>query len=113
MENKIFIDPRVFSKKTKNCLDVIISILSKANNSSLFDTYSDPEKTIFNQFILEIIPILNQFYEKIIDVKLPKVINDLINKTVKTLEDSPTKKIFNFRQSKQKNENKSQNEEKK
>ena len=113
LENKIFIDPRVFSKKTKNCLDVIISILSKANNSSLFDTYSDPEKTIFNQFILEIIPILNQFYEKIIDVKLPKVINDLINKTVKTLEDSPTKKIFNFRQSKQKNENKSQNEEKK
>ena len=113
LENKIFIDPRVFSKKTKNCLDVIISILSKANNSSLFDTYSDPEKTIFNQFILEIIPILNQFYEKIIDVKLPKVINDLINKTVKILEDSPTKKIFNFRQSKQKNENKSQNEEKK
>jgi hypothetical protein len=113
LENKVFIDQRVFSKKTKNCLDVIISILSKANNSSLFDTYSDPEKTIFNQFILEIIPILNQFYEKIIDVKLPKVINDLINERVKTLEDSPTKKIFNFRISKQKNENKSSNEEKK
>ncbi len=101
LENKIFLEPRVYSKKTKNCLDVIISVLSKANSSSLFDTYLDPEKTIFNQFILEIIPILNKFYEKIIDIKLPKVIDDLINKTVIKLEDSPHKKIFNFRTNKQ------------
>ena len=101
LENKIFLEPRVYSKKTKNCLDVIISVLSKANSSSLFDTYLDPEKTIFNQFILEIIPILNKFYEKIIDIKLPKVIDDLINKTVTKLEDSPHKKIFNFRTNKQ------------
>ena len=105
LENKIFLEPRVYSKKTKNCLDEIISVLSKANSSSLFDTYLDPEKTIFNQFILEIIPILNKFYEKIIDIKLPKVINDLINKTLIKLEDAPSKKIFNFRKNKQKTEN--------
>ena len=101
LENKIFLEPRVYSKKTKNCLDVIISILSKANNSSLFDTYSDPEKTIFNPFILEIIPVLNKFYEKIIDVKLPKIIDDLLNKTLKTLDETPKKKFFNFRNVKQ------------
>ena len=105
LENKIFLDPRVYSKKTKNCLDVIISVLSKANNASLFDTYLDPEKTIFNQFILEIIPILNKFYDKIIDIKLPKVIEELITKTVNNLENSPNKSIFKFRNSKQNNAN--------
>ena len=113
LENKIFLDPRVYSKKTKNCLDEVISVLSKANSSSLFDTYTDPEKTIFNPFILEIIPILNKFYEKIIDVKLPKVINDLIGKTIKNLADIPTQKIFNFRHSKQKNGNSTPEDDKK
>ena len=102
LENKTFLDPRLYSKKTKDFLDVIISVLSKANNSSLFDTYSDPEKTIFNPFILEIIPILNQFYEKIIDVKLPKIIDNLLNKTLKSLDDTPKKKFFNFRNTKPK-----------
>ena len=97
LENKTFLEPRLYSKKTKDFLDVIISVLSKANNSSLFDTYSDPEKTIFNPFILEIIPILNKFYEKIIDVKLPKIIDNLLNKTLKSLDDTPKKKFFNFR----------------
>ena len=113
LENKIFLEPRVYSKKTKNCLDVIISVLSKANSSSLFDTYADPEKTILNQCILEIIPIMNKFYEKIIDIKLPKVIDDLINKTIIKMEELPHKKIFNFRHAKQKNGNSSNNEQKK
>ena len=106
LENKIFLDPRLYSKETKNCLDVIISVLSKANNSLLFDTYSDPEKTIFNPFILEIIPILNKIYEKIIDVKLPKIIDNLLNKTLKTLDETPKKKFFNFRNMKPKIEGK-------
>ena len=103
LENQNFIDSRVYSSKTKNCLEVIINVLSKANNCSLFDTYADPEKTLFNQFILEIIPILNKFYEKIIDVPLPKVLEDLINKTSKNLEQNLNKKIFNFRRKKKTN----------
>ena len=98
LENKTFIDPRIYSQKTKNCLDTIISILSKANISSLFDTYSDPEKTIINQFLIEIIPIMNKFYEKIIDIQLPKVIDDLIVQTIKKYDELPSKKIFGFRQ---------------
>ena len=100
LENKNFIDSRVYSQKTKNCLDVIISVLSKANSASLFDTYSDPEKTIFNQFLIEIIPTLNKFYEKIIEVQLPKVLEDLIIKTNKRIEQTYNKKIFNFRHKK-------------
>ena len=100
LENKIFINQRVYSEKAKTCLDIIISILSKANNSSLFDTYLDPENTIFNQLILEIIPILNKFYEKVIDIQLPKVIEDLITKISKILSKLPSRRIFNFRHKK-------------
>ena len=102
LENKNFINSRIFSTKTKICLDTIISVISKANNSSLFDIYSDPEKTIFNQFIIEIIPILNKFYEKLIDIQLPKVIEELLDKTKKKIESNFNKKIFNFRHKKKK-----------
>ena len=104
LENQNFINSRIFSTKTKNCLDVVISVLSKANSGSLFDTYSDPEKTLFNQFIIEIIPILNKFFEKIIDVRLPKVLEDLINNTNKKMEKILNQKIFNFRHKKKTNE---------
>ena len=99
LENKTFLNPRVYSQKTKTCLEIIINILSKANTCSLYDTYLDPEKTIFNQLILEIIPILNKFYEKIIDIQLPKMIDDLINETIKKFNSTP-KRIFNFRHKK-------------
>ena len=104
LENKNIIDSRIFSPKTKKCLDVIITVLAKANNGTLFNTYSDPEKTIFNQYLLEIIPILNKFYEKIIDVQLPKIIDDLFVETSKKMEEDSNKKIFNFRHKKRDND---------
>jgi hypothetical protein len=100
LENKTFLNPRIYSQKTKTCLEIIMNILSKANNCSLYDTYLDPEKTIFNQLILEIIPILNKFYEKIIDIQLPKMIDDLFNETTKKLNNSNPKRLFNFRHKK-------------
>ena len=45
---------------------------------------------------------MNKFYEKIIDVKLPKIIDNLLNKTLKSLDDTPKKKFFNFRNTKPK-----------
>ena len=106
LENKNFIEPRIFSPKTKNCLDVIINVLKMANRASLYDTYSDPEKTIFNQFLIEIIPVLNKFYDKIIDVQLPKVVEDLINSSNNKIEQTFNKKIFNFRHRKKVEEKK-------
>ena len=109
LESKNIIDLRIFSLKTKNCLDTIIEILSKANNGSLFNTYLDPEKTIFNQYLIEIIPILNKFYEKIIDVQLPKIIDELIEKTNKKMKENQKKNLFNFRSKKKVNQNLSGN----
>ena len=103
LENKYFIAPRIYNKKTRNCLEIVISILSKAINSSLFDNYSDPEKTIFNPLILEIIPILNEFYEKLIDIQLPNGVDELINKAAVHLKDLSSKNLFNFRYKKRKN----------
>ena len=73
-DNKNVIDSRIFSQNTKKCLNVIISVLSNANRCCLFPTTTDTEKTIFNYYLIEIIPIINKFYEKMIDVELPKMI---------------------------------------
>ena len=108
LESKNARNSRIFSLKTKQCLDVVINILSKANDGELYNTYSDPEKTIFNSYLLEIIPILNKFYEKIIDVQLPKIVDDLIDETSEKMEENNCRKIFNFRHKKI---NPSQNEE--
>ena len=109
LESKTARNSRVFSLKTKQCLDIVINVLSKANDGELFNTYSDPEKTIFNSYLLEIIPILNKFYEKIIDVQLPKVLEDLIDETNEKMEENNCRKLFNFRYKKKNNPN--QNEE--
>ena len=111
LENKYYIDSRVYNKKTKTCLEIVISVLSKANNSSLFDNYSDPEKTIFNPLILEIIPILNEFYEKIIDIQLPNGVEQLINKATIHLKDLSSRNLFNFRYKKRKSSSKAQSEQ--
>ena len=37
-------------------------------------------KTIFNHYIIELIPILNQYYEKLIYIELPPVLEYLVNK---------------------------------
>ena len=97
LESKNVRDSRIFSLKTKQCLEIVINVLSKANSGELYNTYSDPEKTIFNNYLLEIIPILNKFYEKIIDVQLPKVLDDLINETTNKMEKNNFSRIFNFR----------------
>ena len=79
LENKNVTETIIFSTSTKNCLIDIVNILSNANKSILFNGNNDAEKTIFNYYLIEIIPILNTFYDKLIDIKLPKVLEDLIS----------------------------------
>ena len=64
------------------------------------------KKTIFNQFLIEIIPVLNKFYDKIIDVQLPKVVEDLISSSNNKIELTINKKIFKFRHRKKVEEKK-------
>ena len=96
-ENKNVMDSRIFSSNTKKCLNVIISVLSNANRCCLYPTTTDTEKTIFNYYLIEIIPILNQFYEKVIDIELPKALEDLVSQVKLKIEQNIDNKIFNFR----------------
>lgn len=69
---------KIISLHTQKCLYEIISVLSHAYKYLLFNNITNAEKTIFNNYIIEIIPTLNKFFLEIIDVKLPKVIEEII-----------------------------------
>ena len=110
-ENKNIMDSRIFSSNTKKCLSVIISVLSNANRCCLYPTTTDTEKTIFNYYLIEIIPILNQFYEKLIDIELPKALEDLVSQVKLKIEQNIDNKIFNFKRKNEKQKYQSQKEE--
>ena len=93
LENKNVLDPRILSLNTKKCLNIIISILFNANRCILFNYNVDTEKTIFNHYIIELIPIINKLYDKIIDIELPPVLELLINNES---EDNKKGIIYNY-----------------
>ena len=95
LENKNVMDSRILN--TKRCLNVIISVLSNANRCSLYPTTTDTEKTVFNYYLFEIIPLINKFYEKVIDIELPKTLEELIAKVKLKIEQNIDNKIFHFR----------------
>ena len=86
LENKNVMDSRIFSQNTKKCLNVIISVLSNANRCSLYPTTTNTEKTIFNYYLFEIISLINKFYEKVIDIELPKTLEELITQVKLKIE---------------------------
>ena len=95
-ENKNVQDSRIFSSNTRKCLNVIISVLSNANRCCLYTTTTDTEKTIFNYYLLELTPILNAFYEKVIDIQLPKALEDLVSQAKLKIEQNIDNVIFDF-----------------
>ena len=97
LENKNVMEAKIFSNSTKNCLNEISSILYNANKCMLFNSDNDTEKTIFNYYLIEIIPILNKFYDKLIDVKLPKVLDDLVSEEKLEITEFMNDKIYTFK----------------
>ena len=81
LENKCVVENIIYNSNTQKCLNVIISVLASANKCMLFNSNIDTEKTIFNYYLIEIIPILNKFYDKLIDIELPKNLNEIISKS--------------------------------
>lgn len=95
-ENNNIIGNRIYSSKTKDILRIVVNILSSATKSTLFNCEDEPIKTIFNYYLMEIIPILNDFYDKLIDVKFPSVLNSLIKSKIKKKEDDTNHKIKSY-----------------
>ena len=100
LDSKNAIMNRIFSPAIKKCVNVIVNVLSNANRASLYMTNSDTEKTIFNYYLIEIIPILNEFYEKLIDIKLPSIIEQYVNQIDKKIKDNIDNRIFHFKRRK-------------
>ena len=85
-ENKFIFNNKIISYETRRCIGEIISILSYANNCILFENYINTEKTVFNNYIIEIIPILDKFYKACIGIKLPAIIDELVNLKIKEIK---------------------------
>ena len=104
-ENKNFLESRFLSKNTKKCLIDIISILNHANKCLLYNSNIDCEKTIFNHYLIEIIPMLNKFYEKLIDVDIPPILYKLIEDFKESEEKNKPDNSYNIWKEGIKNDN--------
>ena len=85
-ENKLVFKNKIISLEVKKCIGEIISILSYANKCILYNNNDDIEKATYNNYIIQIIPILDKFYSNLIDIKLPKYIDNLIKLKIEKLE---------------------------
>ena len=110
LDSKNAIINRIFSSYVKGCLNVIINVLSTSNRGILYQANSDTEKTIFNYYLIELIPILSKFYEKLIDINLPSFINEYLKTIENQIEENIDNKIFHFQR--KKNPSKSNDSEK-
>lgn len=70
----------LLSSNTKNCMKIISTIFKKIYKGIFFNSYTETDYTLFNHYIVEIIPEMNIFFKSLIDVSLPKQIEDLLNK---------------------------------
>ena len=98
LENKNIIENKIFGNGTKDCLHEIVTILDNTNKCLLFNSATDTEKTIFNHYLMEIVPILNKFFDKLIDVKLPKILDDMIENGQMKIEENIKDKMYNFQE---------------
>ena len=82
LENANGLKTNLFSRFQMSCLKCIISVISNANMCKLFDMYNDVNKTMFNYYLLEIIPILNKFYDNLVDMTLPSQLTEIIEQSL-------------------------------
>ena len=100
LENTNGLKHTILNKSKISCLNCIVSVISHANECKLFDNNNDVEKTMFNYYLLEIMPILNNFYDKLVDMQLPNQLTELIDdsKGSEKNSDNNTNKINNNKQ---------------
>ena len=105
LENKVSLKKIIFSTAQRRLLLDIITILSTANKCQLFTHYNDVEKIPLNHYLLELIPILNKFYDKLVDLRLPRQLNEYISHAFEDMESNTfsfgAKKIITKKQKKQ------------
>ncbi len=81
----------ILSRETRDCLIEIAKVLTKINRGMFFEANLETDFTIFNHYIIEVIPIINKFYDNLIDVELPKVLNILLKTHMEKINISDVK----------------------
>ena len=79
-EDNNLIENRIYNSNTKSYLKIISDLLLKAINYNFFKEEKTPIQILFNYYFLEIIPVLDEIYNKLIEVRLPNFLNLLIEK---------------------------------
>ena len=84
----------ILSRETRDCLTEIAKVLTKINRGMFFEANLETDFTIFNHYIIEVIPLINKFYDNLIDVQLPKVLDVLLQNHMKNINVSNIKQII-------------------
>ena len=92
LENKTTLKKIIFTNAQRRCLHSVIEIISAANQCTLFTHYEDVEKVLFNKYLMGLIPILNKFYDKVIDLRLPRQLNEYVSHAFEDVKN----KTFSF-----------------
>ena len=86
----------IISDITKDNLDIIVTILSMMLSGKLFSMAINPCMTIFNQYIIEILPIVFQIVENAIqDFILPELL-DKLKETINDINDINREINYNY-----------------
>ena len=72
----------VISDLTRKNLVNMAKIIRKINRSSFFESSNEAQFTMFNHYIIEIMPSILQFYNKLVDINLPRTIDEIYNKKI-------------------------------
>jgi len=90
----------LLSSNTKNCMKIISNIFKKIYKGILFESSAETDYTLFNHYIIEIIPEMKNFFRNIMDVTLPKQIEELLVNYFSRTEDSEEFEIIEQHQPK-------------
>ncbi len=82
-EDNNIIENRIYNSKTKYFLKIIFDVLLHGIRYHLFQNENNSQKIFMNYYLIKVIPILEEIYQKLIDVKLPNFLNSLSEKKIK------------------------------
>jgi hypothetical protein len=72
-------------------MKLISNVIGKIYRGILFDSSAEKEYTLFNHYIIEIIPEIKIFFKNLIDVTLPLQLENILNEYITTFDDYSNK----------------------
>ena len=85
-EDNNLIENRIYNSKTKHYLKIIADILSKIINYNFFKEEKTPMQILLNYYFIEIIPILDDIYKRLIEIRLPNFLYFLTKKKMMNIK---------------------------